>query len=308
MLIEFFSSERQRRTYYYDSDKRYTVISSNNNLAFAKCSYNEDVCYSLNQKGGEDAYLCLKHLKAKNRYMINQEMQIKHYPRKGILNLTKQFYNYSLYFNDAIHLTGYKNAEIYSYIPFINKYFNRYKLLSFKFPLPIMLILTQFHLLVLSIPVLYFLGEYLIAQLIGLVLIYSYFKEDLRGIFWGGRKIITLSLTRLIVNISILFGALHRSIKNKNFILMPNILEYPHRSSRIVSKLSKLENTKNQSIISTLTHSYLCCPEDLKIEWLRFGWGYLEYKGKHILLKNMYFFKVVKILKIVDKKHELVLK
>ncbi len=307
MLIDFFSSERQNRTYYYDSDKRYTVISSNNNLAFSKDSYFGDVQYSLEQKGGEDAYLCLRHLKLKNRYMINQDLKIQHYPRKGIKRLSEQFYNYSCFFNHAIHLTGYDNAEIYSYIPAVNKITGKYKLVSFKFFIPIMIILTQFHLMLLALPIYFFYGDTFTGKLISFLFAYSYVKEDLRGLPWGLKTITKLSLTRLIVNFAILWGSVKTNFKNKNFILMPNILEYPHKSSRFISCLNNENYNRYKEIVTDLTQRNGVITEDLKIEWLRFGWGYFIYKEKHILLKNVHFFKAIRIIKITDNKHEMIM-
>ena len=307
MLIDFFSSERQSRTYYYDSDKRYTVISSNNNLAFSKDSYNKEIQYSLEQRGGEDAYLCLRHLKLKNRYMINQDLKIQHYPRKGIRKLSEQFYNYSCFFNQAIHLTGYQNAEVYSYIPALNKLTGKYKLLSFKFFLPTMIILTQFHLMLLAIPIYLFFGDTLPGKVIAFLFLYTYVKEDLRGLPWGIKTIAKLSFTRLVINFAIFWGSLKTNIKNKNFILMPNILEYPHKSSKIISCLNKEDNARYKEVVNDLTQRNGVNTKDLKIEWLRFGWGYFVHKDKHILLKNVHFFKAIRIMKITDTKQEMIM-
>ena len=128
MLIEFLTSKNVQCKYFYENDDTDFIFSSNNNLSFRKSAYKDKRTYPIGLKGGEDLYLCLAFLKSNQRYCINTNMTIEHYPRLTILALLKQFYSYGQYFASAIIISGYKEAEIftpkhlYTYFPKIIKF------------------------------------------------------------------------------------------------------------------------------------------------------------------------------------------
>ena len=298
MLIDFFRDHRQKMKYFFENDQYHTTFSSNNNLAFSKRSYKDTVTYPHGLEGGEDAYICIASIRNKNRYFINKNIKIKHLPRPNLAQLSKQFYNYGRYFVMAIDLNKYKNMEIF-YTPSFNYSYNsKHKSIKLKSPVSILLYFGSLHLLYLCLLLSILLPTYSLSLItLGLAI---YFGHDLRLLPIGLIKTLQLSLTKFIVNNSLLLGNLTESIKRRKLIFMSNI-EYSGDHELHFSKTQNFNhhNSSNSKVDIQKVLNKTFIPKEL----IPLGdeHYYFKYLDSYCLVKKRKFFIGYQLIAAVDK-------
>lgn len=218
MLIDFFRNKQSRIQYVYDRGNNFLLFSSNNNLSFTKNSYLYGPQYQLEQKGGEDVYLCLAHISRGSRYCINQDVEVVHFPRTTLRKLFVQFYNYGGYFVSAVRLVDFRGFEFYYLGQDCENIF------SFKrsWPIKVLVNFSSFHLFFLGIIGVSF-GMTPLFKCCSILLLIPYLLDDLRMFsigFPGGAKIMR---AKFAVNLGLFLGSLIGSLKSFSLVVAPGV-------------------------------------------------------------------------------------
>jgi hypothetical protein len=223
VLIEFFRSGTNNIQYYYENDQSSVSFSSNNNLSFRRKSYGENIKYPIDMNGGEDVFLCLSHIKNKNRYKVNKNIKIKHFPRVKIISLVKQFYNYGKFFVDAISRNNQKNFELFFDVLIFHPHQYSFHVLKLKSFIPVLISFNIFYLFLIgafSFP--FFEGSW---NVLPFVLCFPYFCADFRMLSIGLTKFFKVVSVKFLVNISLVIGALVKSFQ-QNVLVLPPCIEF----------------------------------------------------------------------------------
>ena len=250
MLIEFFRSGVHNIQYFYENDQSYIAFSSNNNLSFRRNTYGDNVKYPLDMNGGEDVYLCLSHIMNKNRYKVNKNIKIKHFPRVKSQALFKQFYNYGKFFVDAISRHDYKNFEFFfDPLMFHSKVYS-FQVIKAKSYIPVLIFFNMFYLFLIGLTSFAFLpGSW---KLFSLFLCFPYLSADLRMLSIGLSNYFKVIGVKFLVNLSLVVGALVKSLEQRMIVLPPCIEFSVDNVLEIKCDLSKINPIYKKSVIEFL--------------------------------------------------------
>jgi len=292
VLIEFFRSGAHNIQYYYENDQSYIAFSSNNNLSFRRDTYRDNVKYPLDMNGGEDVYLCISHIINKNRYKVNKNIKIKHFPRVKSQALFKQFYNYGKFFVDAISRHDYKNFEFF-FDPLMcyPKMYN-FQVVKVKSFIPVLIFFNMFYLFLIGLASLAFLpGNW---KLFSLFLCCPYLSADLRMLSIGFRNYFKVIGVKFLVNLSLVIGALVKSLELRMIVLPPCIEFSVDNVLEIKCNIGDIHPIYKHSVIEFLAQKN----DNLGLQRVGDKLYYVKYKSLYFLLEERKFFYGHKLISV----------